>query len=491
MKRVISFLTVVHRYLGLFFCLIFVVWFASGLVMIYARMPEYASAERLARLPPLDPASIRLAPAEALERAQLGEAPARARVSTLRSRPVYRFLVQGEWVTVFADDGSVLEPLQTDAALDVVRLAFPDNRATAHVVRTLDEPDQWSIETSFRSTGRLHLISLGDRSDTNVYVAASTGEIVLKTDRSSRFWGYAGPVMHWFYFRALRVQGELWFNLIVYGSLVGCVLCVVGLAIGVYRYSWSRRVRYGLSATPYGGWLRWHHYAGLIFGAVTLTWVFSGLLSMEPWGLSADTAPRRDQVAAIRGNGVDVSRFTIAPQQALQVLASTRPRELDFVQFMDAPFYRVQGLSGQAGLVTADAGPTVRHGFTEAELHTAAAAAMPAARIQEAAWLTAYDSYYYDRSSERPLPVLRVKYEDADRSWLYLSAADGAVVQRETASGRPFRWLYHGLHSLDFPGLYQAGWLWDAVIVTLCVGGLLLSFTSVIVGWRFIRGSRA
>ncbi len=60
-------------------------------------------------------------------------------------------------------------------------------------------------------------------------------------------------------------------------------------------------------------------------------------------------------------------------------------------------------------------------------------------------------------------------------------------MQRETSKGRRVRWLYHGLHSLDFPGLYQAGWLWDAVIVTLCVGGLLLSMTSVIVGWRRLR----
>ena len=104
--------------------------------------------------------------------------------------------------------------------------------------------------------------------------------------------------------------------------------------------------------------------------------------------------------------------------------------------------------------------------------------------------MTRYDSYYYARAAERPLPVLRVRYADEDESWLYLAARDGAIVQRETASGRPVRWLYHGLHSLDFPGLYQAGWLWDAVIVALSVGGLLLSMTSVIVGWRFVRRSR-
>jgi hypothetical protein len=147
----------------------------------------------------------------------------------------------------------------------------------------------------------------------------------------------------------------------------------------------------------------------------------------------------------------------------------------------------VQDQNGRTLLLTAANGPTIKNGFTEAELRTAASAAMPDVRVQDAAWLTRYDGYYYDRAGERPLPVLRVKYADADESWLYFSARDGGLVLRETAAGRPVRWLYHGLHSLDFPGLYQAGWVWDAVMVTLCVGGLLLSLTSVIVGWRFLR----
>ena len=83
--------------------------------------------------------------------------------------------------------------------------------------------------------------------------------------------------------------------------------------------------------------------------------------------------------------------------------------------------------------------------------------------------------------------MLRVKYADADETWLYLAARDGAMLQRETARGRPVRWMYRGLHSLDFPGLYQSGWMWEAAVVTLCAGGLLLSMTSVIVGWRFLR----
>jgi len=517
MKRAIALLTVVHRYLGLVFCLIFAVWFASGIVMVYARMPEYGAAERLARLAPLDAAAIKLTPAQALDQATLGDAPSRIRISTLRSRPVYRFFVQGEWVTQYADDGSVLERLTPDAAVDVVRDAFPAERGTARFVETLRQPDQWTI--GMRAGGPLHVVSLGDAAATNVYVASDTGEIVLKTDRSSRFWGYAGPVMHWFYFRPLRVKGELWYNLIVYGSAAGCVLAIIGLIIGTYRYSLSR-LRAGVSATPYVGWLRWHHYAGLIFGVITFTWLFSGMLSMEPWGISADAAPRRAQVVAIRGDGVDAARFAIAPQQVLETLriehglearaeltrrahALDREsnaeqggqfgavKEIELIQFMDAPFYRAQDQEGRTLLLTADRGPALKDGFTEPELRAAADAAMPGTGVQEAAWLTRYDGYYYDRAGERPLPVLRVKYADADGSWLYFSARDGGVVLRETASVRPVRWLYHGLHSLDFPGFYQSGWLWYAVMITLCVGGLLLSMTSVIIGWRVLRGRRS
>ena len=514
MKRAITLLTTVHRYLGLAFCLIFVIWFASGIVMVYARMPEYGAAERLARLAPVDATSIRLTPAEALEQATLADPPARIRISTLRSRPVYRFFVQGEWVTVFADDGSVLEQLSPDGAVDVVRDAFPSERSTAHFVETLREPDQWTI--GMRAGGPLQVVSLGDSAATNLYVASGTGEIVLKTDRSSRFWGYAGPVMHWFYFRPLRVKSELWYNLVVYGSVVGCVLSVIGLVIGIYRYSLAR-LRAGMSGTPYVGWLKWHHYAGLIFGVITFTWLFSGMLSMEPWGISANAAPRRAQVVAIRGDGVDIARFAITPQQVVDTLrhapnlsAQTElarrahaldresedgqrqggfgsVREIELIQFMDSPFYRVQDQEGRTLLLTADRGPNVKDGFTEAELHAAASAAMPGAREQDAVWLTRYDGYYYDRAGERPLPVLRVKYTDADESWLYLSARDGGLLLRETASGRRVRWLYHGLHSLDFPGFYQAGWIWEAAMLSLCIGGLLLSMTSVIVGWRFLR----
>ena len=49
------------------------------------------------------------------------------------------------------------------------------------------------------------------------------------------------------------------------------------------------------------------------------------------------------------------------------------------------------------------------------------------------------------------------------------------------------RWLYQGLHSLDFPVLYYKRPLWDIVVIVLSIGGLALSATTLVPAWRRLR----
>ena len=509
MKRLMPALIVVHRYLGLAFCLIFLIWFASGIVMIYKRMPEFGADERLVLLPALDASTIHVTPQQALETALLGDAPRRVVLTSVQSRPAYRFVVPGGPVTVFADDGMVLEEVKSEEAVAMVAALFPESRSTVHYLDSLTEPDQWTINNRFATSGELYRISLGDAAGTELYVAQNTGDIVMKTDASSRFWGYAGPVMHWFYFTPLRAQhAPLWGNLIIYGSVVGCVLCVLGLTIGLYRFSASRRFKRGTSYTPYAGWLRWHHYAGLAFGVITFTWTFSGLMTMTPRNLFPDCSPSRDQIVAVEGDGVELSRYTVAPAAALaEFQKGFQPKELEFIQFMGQRFYAayrhpdMQGPHADVAryapaveqisrvLVSADGDTARTHpGFNQQELLVAARAAMPGLEPSDVTWLTDYDAYYYERTRTSRLPALRVKFDDPDKTWLYLDSRDGSLVLAEVQGSRVERWLYQGLHSLDFPGFYQASWAWYPVMVILGLGGVALSLTSVIVGWKFLRG---
>jgi hypothetical protein len=116
-----------------------------------------------------------------------------------------------------------------------------------------------------------------------------------------------------------------------------------------------------------------------------------------------------------------------------------------------------------------------------------ARAAMPGVPIADAVWLQEYDAHYYDLRAGRALPVLRVRYADDVRTWLYLDPVRGAIVQRTDDTRRLRRWLYQGLHSLDFPFLYYKRPLWDIVVIVLSIGGLALSATTLLPGWRRLR----
>jgi hypothetical protein len=112
---------------------------------------------------------------------------------------------------------------------------------------------------------------------------------------------------------------------------------------------------------------------------------------------------------------------------------------------------------------------------------------MPGAPIDGMQWMDDYDAYYYDRSRRRPLPVLRVRYGDPQRTWLYFDPRHGTIARKEERLSRLNRWLYHGFHSFDFPFLYDRRPLWDIVVIALSAGGLLLSMTTITAAWRRLR----
>ncbi len=154
----------------------------------------------------------------------------------------------------------------------------------------------------------------------------------------------------------------------------------------------------------------------------------------------------------------------------------------------DAARFAPGGLGLSRVLLTADGGPQVKDGFTHDELLVAARAAMFGMEPVETTWLTDVDAYYYQRTGGTRLPALRAKFEDPDETWLYLDSRDGSLVQTEVRESRIERWLYQGLHSLDFPWVYQTPWVWYPLIVGLMLGGLALSLTAVFAGWRFLWG---
>jgi hypothetical protein len=467
-----------HRWLGIALGVMFVLWFISGVIMMYARMPALADAERLARLPAINAASIREAPPAPAD----GEI-SRLTISTLEGRPIYRITANGRTEIAFADSGGRVPPVDADQAMRIARAFDGGHRAVRYQER-LTDADQWS----FGIRGRMpaHRIAVDDAAGTELYVTEDGGAVVLKTNASGRFWGWTGAVVHWLYFTPLRRNGALWNQVIVWLSIAGTVMCLAGIAWGTWRLAPRRgyRLRHQQQWSPYAGWMRWHHYAGLFFGAATLTWVFSGLLSMDPWDWHPGTAPTAEQRHRVTGGALDAGVLTVDRLRAVvQAYAQAPPKEIDIVRYRGRHF-----ASSTSGLVPLDepqAGPRQR--LDDEAIVDAATTAMPGVPIEHMAWLDQYDGYYYDRARQLSLPVLRVQYADPQRTWLYFDPQRAAVVRKEERLTRLNRWLYHGLHSLDFPFLYYQRPLWDIVVIALSIGGLVLSATTLTASWRRVR----
>jgi hypothetical protein len=118
------------------------------------------------------------------------------------------------------------------------------------------------------------------------------------------------------------------------------------------------------------------------------------------------------------------------------------------------------------------------------------------ARLKEAApdtpivaqqLLTKYDSYFYSRSGHLPLPVLRVKFADPMTTWLYIDPVMSQLLSSVPKYGRVQRWLYNGLHSLDFSFWYNQRPLWDIGMIVLLLGELVSSSPGVVLGFRRLR----
>jgi hypothetical protein len=78
---------VLHRWLGVFLCLLFAMWFLSGIVMMYWSYPEVGAPDRLERAPVLDASRIRVSPAEALASLHSARTPNQGTLETLAGRP--------------------------------------------------------------------------------------------------------------------------------------------------------------------------------------------------------------------------------------------------------------------------------------------------------------------------------------------------------------------------------------------------------------------
>ena len=471
----------VHRWLGVVLCLFFLLWFASAIGMMYWDFPSVTEADRLARSPALDPARVVVSPADAYASLGRPDPPSQARLIMYDGRPAYRFRAGRQEALVYADTGErqgrpSLELLWRLAAAWTGR---PAGDATIEEI----DVDQWTVQGSYRGLAPLWKYSWPNGEQ--VYASLETGEVVQYTTTASRIGAYLGPIPHWLYFTPLRKNQAAWSRVVIWSSGIGAASAILGLVIGAWMYSPSRRFRIAgaPSSFPYQGQKLWHAALGLIFGLGAATWAFSGMLSMDPFPMPRAPAPS-SLAQALRGRLWLTPFAARPPREALAQLAGLDVRELELISSAGEPVY-VATLAGGDTRIVRLGGPPLREFDRDriSEIVKKVAGPDGVAGIQ---LLDQYDLYYQDRHRQRLLPVILTRLNDAERTRLYIDPKTARIVGAYSSRGWMTRWLYHGLHSLDFPWLYNYRPLWDIVVIVFMLGGTGLCVTSLVLAWRVI-----
>jgi hypothetical protein len=247
---------------------------------------------------------------------------------------------------------------------------------------------------------------------------------------------------------------------------------VLGLYLGIAQFKRGR----GGRVSPYRGWFYWHHIAGLVFGVVTLTWVVSGTFSMNPWGfLEGGGGNERARLAGEPIAWADVRNSIEAlkvnpPQGAVQIASAP---------FAGRLFWLARKNDGATVRLDAEGRPAP---VMMADLVAASERLAEGSSIESRETIVAPDAYYFDfsiaeRSDAPPFPVYRVILNDAEHTRYYVSPETGQLLSKIDANGRGERWLFDGLHRLDFAQALRWRPLWDIVMLVLLLGGIGVTAT--------------
>ncbi len=361
-----------HRWLGVGMCVLFFIWFLSGMVMMYAGHPKLTLQERLAHLPPLENAATGslsarasalqnpealqnpdapqspdtlLSPAEAFTAAGFDTSQPVEELRLSRSRagqPIY--VLRGEdrtFIAIDARTGQRIPPTDKATALASACVYWmhsadrpkpqhcsptppqtqPERIPAPRYLGTVHE-DAHTHSHGLNGHRPLHLVQLPDAHDTLLYISGTTGEVVRDAPQPERALNYVGSWLHWLYmFRDTAIN---WTSLIIVLALIGIATAVTGIVAGLIRWRFAGTYRSG-SHSPFApGMMRWHHILGMVFALSTISWIFSGLMSMDPWDIFTGPESTID-AEAISSERIKPRRAKATPQALLQAIRQGNP----------------------------------------------------------------------------------------------------------------------------------------------------------------------
>lgn len=472
-----------HSILGSLLSLMFVMWFLSGFVMIFAGFPHASKKKEFAHLETITDEELKQL--KALPSDLSGQLILEKRQGEI----IYELTqVRGKEQIYDAKNLKAIDAYSREDVLSLARL-FSGSEVLSFEKRM--ELDQWMPWSYCQDWLPIYKCYIKDEAHTHLYISAVNGRVVQETTRKSRWAARLGAIPHWIYFKSVRLKTDFWLSLVYWISLLGVLASLSGLILGFIRLKRRRKRANWSDMSIYKKfWYKWHHITGFVFGLFVFTFILSGMVSVaEIPQFIAPTYNKQSarQVWTQKFDSKDSLR--IAAKQIGETLSKESDvKRIVWKTILDKNCLHVytHELNSPEIYILENDSLIEKLAYSRMEIENWAKRVYKTSSFS----LTLQnhdDNYYHVSGLNRPLPVWKLQVNDADESSLYIHPQTAELIKSYTTNKRWHRWFYKGLHSFDFPFLVKHEWLRRLLLIVLSLGGTFVSVSALYLTWRMLR----
>ena len=463
MKEV-RFLRKIHKIISSAIALLFLMWFVTGIVLVYHPYPKVAEKLMFKKKETLPSSLPELS-------SVLSKMDGDVKSLSLK-------LFQGQ--TLFSFDEA---PNITFDVVEKVAKHWID--APIKRVDTLRQREQWVLFTKYDKELPIYKFYFDDDQKHELFISGRTAEVLQMTTSRQRLWAWLGAIPHKFYLPCIRRDVDVWQNTVAIVSGICLIAALTGWLLGIMI--WIKRYRKKhVWQNPYKKrWYRWHFSYGLVFGVFLIGWALSGIFAMQrvPQWMVPMEGDYSFKSSRLWGRGLlPMEDYRLDYRKLKEAYPDLK--EVEWCRYADIPTYRV--IAGQEEFLVDASTNEIKSLQIPEETIVKGLKKIHGEEVEmKVSLLTEFDNYYLSRRVDLELPVYKIEVVDANGSLYYVNPSTGYI--RYLNNNKIVRkWLFNAIHYLDIDWLVARPWLWHTCIWLLCGGCLVVCVSGLVLAWRVL-----
>ncbi len=471
-----------HRRLGLLVGPAVLVWFLSGVVLLWVPYPSLTEREWLLTAETIQLPDCCATLSRLVGQLDRPEGIESVRIRMVGGRPVMTAQsLNGTLVSLTVDTAETIAPLSREWAQ---RVALEFSPATSVEGMNLIDHDVWTVHQRFDPHRPLWKVQLSGGRRSVLYVSSVTGDVVQDTTADDRRWNLVGAVIHWWYWPWLRRHWVWWDQVVWWVSAIGTV--TVGAGGLILGWAWAK---HGWSGLFTGRW-KVHRALGVIAGISACCWMVSGWLSMDHGRWFSDGKIEAQERERFMGGRLIPRDIETMPDFSV-TLAGETVKEIRLTKMAGIVHLVARtSPSPQAIRAVTSREEVPREAFQNEVIKAAARSLLGDGELTMMK-VEANDSATCSAVGDETAPPLtRVATTDTEPREVLVDNRTGAVVERLDSSRRLYHRLFDGLHRWDVPWLSQHCDLRRILMSLWCLLGAGLTGSGIWIG-LFRLGAKA